>query len=389
MKRFLTALIVIFILSIPNVQIFASEDSMTNQNNDNENYFELPLCLPGMPANGTCLPYGPSQTVYEMREAGFPYPIRALPAAQPSTDLNVLPVYIAKINLDEENPAPIYGSFEDAVAEVNPVGQIDPGSMRYISYVSIAYHNDNPYLQLSTGGWMRGSPIAYTQFQGLLFFENPSNDFGWIIDKTPSYFEPSLSSEKTGRQYVNNDVIQIYHSVEAEGITWFQISPDEWVNSMKARAVFVNPSPPEGVNGERWIEVDLLHQTLSVYDQGHLLFATLVATGEEPFFTQPGLFEIYEKKPLETMRGAFESDRSDYYYLQDVPWTMYFDQARALHATYWHTLFGYPQSHGCVNLSPGDANWLFQWAKEGDIVWVHDPSGRTPTDAVDYGPGAP
>jgi lipoprotein-anchoring transpeptidase ErfK/SrfK len=93
--------------------------------------------------------------------------------------------------------------------------------------------------------------------------------------------------------------------------------------------------------------------------------------------------------PLETMQGSFEADRSDFYYLQDVPWTMYFDQARALHATYWHTLFGYRQSHGCVNLSPGDANWLYQWAEEGDVVWVHDPSGQTPTDPDYYGPGAP
>jgi len=109
----------------------------------------------------------------------------------------------------------------------------------------------------------------------------------------------------------------------------------------------------------------------------------------DPFYTQPGVFQIYQKLDLETMQGAFEADRSDYYYLQDVPWTMYFDQARALHAAYWRTYFGYPQSHGCVNLSPGDANWLYQWAQEGDTVWVHDPSGRTPTDEDYYGPGAP
>ncbi len=89
------------------------------------------------------------------------------------------------------------------------------------------------------------------------------------------------------------------------------------------------------------------------------------------------------------MQGSFETDRSDFYYLQDVPWTMYFDEARALHATYWHTLFGYTQSHGCVNLSPGDARWLYEWAEIGDYVYVHDPSGQTPTDGDYYGPGAP
>ncbi len=388
MKR-LILLISLVALITPGSQVFAHQSAVEGHSQGDEGYFELPLCLPGMPLDGTCLPYGPAQTVQEMREAGFPYPPMNLPAAQPSAELNAMPIYIAKINMPEDEPAPIYSSFEDAVAGVNPINEIAPGGMRYISYADITYHGNKAYELLTSGGWMRGSPIAYTDFQGLEFFENPRNDFGWIIDRTPSYTEPSFNAHLSGKSYVREDVIQIYQEIETEGVTWFQIAPEEWVNSMKARRVSVNTTQPEGVDADRWIEINLLEQTLSVYEDGRLLFATLVATGVEPFYTQPGIFEIYEKKPLETMQGSFEADRSDFYYLQDVPWTMYFDQARALHATYWHTLFGYRQSHGCVNLSPGDANWLYQWAEEGDIVWVHDPSGQTPTDAEYYGPGAP
>ena len=107
----------------------------------------------------------------------------------------------------------------------------------------------------------------------------------------------------------------------------------------------------------------------------------------KPFYTKPGLFKIYQKKPTETMSGAFEADFSDYYYLEDVPWTMYFAQKRALHGAYWRTMFGFPQSHGCVNLSVGDSRWLYDWAKEGDSVYVHDPSGETPTDPAFYKEG--
>jgi len=388
MKRLLLVILLIGLFALPADFIFA-RGLTTEVGQDDVGYFGLPLCLPGMPADGTCLLYGPAQTVAEMEAAGFPYPIRDLPAALPSSDLAELPVFVAKINLPEDQSAPIYASFDDAVAGVNPVGQIDPGSLRYISYVTRADYNGKPYLQLETGGWMRASPAAYTDFQGLVFYENPRNDFGWIIDQTPGYYEPSFSSQSTGNDYIREDVIQVYNTVEAEGVTWYQIAPDEWVNSMKARVVSVNTRPPEGVDTNRWIEINLLQNTMSVYEDGQLQFATLIATGVEPFYTQPGVFQIYEKKLLETMQGSFEADRSDFYYLQDVPWTMYFDQARALHATYWHTLFGYQQSHGCVNLSPGDANWLFQWADEGDTVWVHDPSGQTPTDEDFYGPGAP
>jgi len=87
------------------------------------------------------------------------------------------------------------------------------------------------------------------------------------------------------------------------------------------------------------------------------------------------------------MSGAFEADRSDFYYLEDVPWTMYFDQARALHGAYWRQWFGWPGTHGCVNLTIGDARWLYDWAVEGDWVYVWDPSGETPSDPSLYGPG--
>jgi lipoprotein-anchoring transpeptidase ErfK/SrfK len=126
---------------------------------------------------------------------------------------------------------------------------------------------------------------------------------------------------------------------------------------------------------------------MSVYDHGQLVYATIISTGRSPFYTRPGLFKIYKKKPVETMTGSFEANRSDYYYLENVPWTMYFDEARALHGAYWHTMFGYEMSHGCVNLSIGDSRWLFDWAQEGDSVYVWDPSGKTPTDPKFYGKG--
>jgi lipoprotein-anchoring transpeptidase ErfK/SrfK len=117
------------------------------------------------------------------------------------------------------------------------------------------------------------------------------------------------------------------------------------------------------------------------------VFATLIASGLEPFWTRPGLFQIYEKLDTTPMRGAFEADGSDAYYLEDVPWTMYFDQRRALHGAYWRANLGFPQSHGCVNLSIGDAQWIYDWAELGDWVYVWDPSGNTPVDPDNYTAG--
>jgi lipoprotein-anchoring transpeptidase ErfK/SrfK len=48
--------------------------------------------------------------------------------------------------------------------------------------------------------------------------------------------------------------------------------------------------------------------------------------------------------------------------LRDVPWIQYFAAGYALHGAYWHDVFGVPRSHGCVNLSPIDARFVFMWS---------------------------
>jgi len=387
MKRILWVVLLFMMISLPTGNTFAQ--TLADNNNAGGNQFVLPLCLPGMPVNN-CLLYGPAQVVAEMKAAGFSYPPRALPAATPPSELGNMPIFVAKINIAEDQPAPLYGSFENAVAGVNSTGQINRGHLRFVHYIDVAYDaKGKAFVQLVSGEWVRASPAAYTRFQGLEFFENPPNNFGWIVDFTESSAAPSFSAATTGNSYYREDKIQVYEMVEAEGLFWYKIAPDEWVNSQKARVVILRTTPPEGITANRWIELDLFQQTIMAYEDGQLQFASLMASGLEPTYTKPGIFSIYIKKDFETMQGSFEDDRSDFFYLEDVPWTMYYDEARAIHTAYWRTYFGYPQSHGCINLSPGDAKWLYLWANEGDYVWAHDTSGKTPTDPNLYGRGAP
>ena len=107
-----------------------------------------------------------------------------------------------------------------------------------------------------------------------------------------------------------------------------------------------------------------------------MVYTSLISSGVGQWVTHPGLFQIYEKLLKDDMGGAFAADQSDFYLIEDVPWVMYYDGSRALHGAYWHTKFGYQKSHGCVNLSPRDALWLYEWADTETWVWVHDPSGQ-------------
>ena len=323
-----------------------------------------------------CVALGPSQYLSEMAKLGITIPQRPLPAYKPDPSLPQLPYRYFNL---EKDYVPIYSSPGDRGEGIN---QFPPGFV-YISYVD-RVEAGGVYYMLQNGSWIPGKGARVGEisgFQGLAFYSTPRNSFGWPFEEIPVKSGPGYYTPETGVRLNPYSIIQIYDTQNVDDADWNLIGPNQWVEARKVAQVIINTTPPEGVMTNRWIEVNLAEQTLAVYDNSNLVFATVIASGLEPFWTKPGLFQIFQKKETETMRN---NDPSDFYYLDNVPWTMYFDGARALHGAYWRTRFGYPQSHGCVNLSVGDSHWLFNWAVEGDWVYVHDPSGLTPTDPSLY-----
>jgi lipoprotein-anchoring transpeptidase ErfK/SrfK len=295
-----------------------------------------------------------------------------LPASKPDPNLSQLPYRYFKL---ENDYVPVYSAAGGRGAGVN---QFPPGFV-YVSYIDRADVNGIYYL-MENGGWIPGKGARVGEipnFQGLVFSSTPRNSFGWPFEQIPVKSGPGYNAPNTNLWLNPYEVVQIYATQNVDGADWNLIGPNQWVEARKVAQVVINTTPPEGITANRWIDVNLAEQTLAVYDNRELVFATVIASGVENFWTQPGTFQIFQKKEAETMRN---NDPADFYYLDNVPWTMYFDGARALHGAYWRTRFGYPQSHGCVNLSVGDSHWLFNWASEGDWVHVHDPSGLTPTD---------
>lgn len=124
------------------------------------------------------------------------------------------------------------------------------------------------------------------------------------------------------------------------------------------------PVPLPGGDGERWIDVDLSQQRVYAYEGSVVVNSFIVSTGTWLHPTVTGQFHIYIRLLYSNMSGPD-------YYLPNVPYTMYFYKGYALHGTYWHNNFGTPMSHGCVNLSIPEAEWLYYWASIGTLVNVH------------------
>jgi LysM repeat protein len=123
-------------------------------------------------------------------------------------------------------------------------------------------------------------------------------------------------------------------------------------------------TPPSGGGGGKWIDVDLSSQTVRAYQGNTAVRSMVVSTGIARYPTPTGRFRIYAKYPSVHMSGPG-------YSLPGVPHTMFFYRGYALHGTYWHNNFGTPMSHGCINLTRGDAAWLYGWSPVGTLVVIH------------------
>jgi lipoprotein-anchoring transpeptidase ErfK/SrfK len=137
-----------------------------------------------------------------------------------------------------------------------------------------------------------------------------------------------------------------------------------------------NPPPIPGpdVIGERWVDVDIDHQTATAMIGDRPLYAALVTTGKDGWETPLGTFKILFRVPDETMTSA-SIGADDYYVLEHVLYTQYFtSQGHALHLNYWRdeSYFGHTRSsHGCVGMRLADAKFFWDFATFGTRVTIH------------------
>lgn len=153
-------------------------------------------------------------------------------------------------------------------------------------------------------------------------------------------------------------VVEIAQSAEGS-VTAYRIGEGEWVRASEMRLASASEPPPLTDPHEHWFDIDLDQQVLVAYEGALPVYATLVSAGSREHPTETGVYRTWIK--------FAETDMSDLagespYSVSTVPWSQFFAKDLALHTAYWHDTFGMPRSHGCVNLSPLDARFLYFWS---------------------------
>ncbi len=223
---------------------------------------------------------------------------------------------------------------------------------------------------------------------------------GQIAEVSVPYSNSLRYLRETGWQPLYRLYYQSTHWVTAivagpNGKPWYEITDDLHGQKYAVPAAHLRlldpaeltPLSPHVDPADKRIEVSLEHQTLTAYEYDQPVFTTTVSTGVHsevepengiPTDTPTGAFRINRKMPVRHMgNGDLVSDLAAYE-LPGVPWCGFFVATGvAFHGAYWHDNFGRTMSHGCVNMRPGDAKWLFRWTTPESTAndWYTESAG--------------
>jgi uncharacterized protein YgiM (DUF1202 family) len=215
-------------------------------------------------------------------------------------------------------------------------------------------------------GWVRILPAELAaQVEAVTGVSLP---VGWVVTASLNVrARPGVSPDNPPiDEVLHNQRLDILESRPVDGARWYRIGQERWVLGQWVAAALPKARPGSIRANERWVGVNLGQQTVVAYEGDTPVYAAMVATGLPATPTVQGVFRTWQRLASGKMSGG-SAATGGYYYLEGVTWTCYFYAGYALHTAYWHDAFGRPRSHGCVNLSPYDAWWLFQWSAPGGV----------------------
>jgi hypothetical protein len=266
-------------------------------------------------------------------------------------------------------PLPPLLGFPPAIAGVSRGRAVNKSGFAFMSFFETEGRQYGVTVDFGVLPLDRLTPVRASSFHGLELDRVTTLPVAFVLSKGATLLsgDPRSGGMRPDAALGFRQAVPITGQlVIRSGIQYLETRDGHWLRGDDV--VRVDPlqrRPGWAEPGRSWIDVSILRQTLVAYEGTEPVYATLVSTGidgigdpKKTKSTIRGQFLIHTKHVSITMDGDEVGDEFD---LRDVPYVQYFTQGYALHAAYWHDGFGRPRSHGCINLAPIDAQWLFEW----------------------------
>ncbi len=255
-----------------------------------------------------------------------------------------------------------------------------------VAYSGETFAHNRSFLLTADYAWVpkdRVAPYPKVTFRGLRLGVDAKLPLAFFRKNDAMKYElRGESLESTGRTWSRLSWVELTGKKREQGEDVFLETREtgHWVRQADA----VLPTPQEKtpwgapVNGpdndasppgrKTWLEASVWQGWMIAYEGTKPVYATLIAPGRggtpvpgkpaiDTASTPTGTFKITGKFATATMEAPGEFIHSD------VPWAQNFSGPHALHGAYWHDEWGHRMSGGCVNVSPIDGKWLFEFTE--------------------------
>ncbi len=221
----------------------------------------------------------------------------------------------------------------------------------------------------SYSGWIQ--PVE-TNYQKPAFDIPPDGQLGEVtVPYTVTRLDPSFWAKTGYRTYfatthwVKGVIVNNYE----KGV-WYEIFDSLRQTSLYVAASDMRLVPddeltalsPDVPDSQKHVYVDTATQSVTAFEGDQAVFTARCSSGGKGTKTPLGDFQTFHKGPTIHMTNDGEPGAGHPYDLPGVPWVSFFTgSGDSFHGTYWHNDYGQPRSHGCVNLRPADAKYIYRW----------------------------
>jgi hypothetical protein len=130
----------------------------------------------------------------------------------------------------------------------------------------------------------------------------------------------------------------------------------------------ISPISPDVDPNDKKIVASVTYQTLSCLEGNNEVYFCRISsgqiydsTGQESDELATPVGELFTQWKI-VSKNMTAGDSQAGYSTPAVPWnTFIHGDGVAIHGAFWHNDFGERRSHGCINVTPEDAKWIFRW----------------------------
>ena len=305
-----------------------------------------------------------------------------------------------KYSLDSISPAGLGRVTAESVSVYSEPSDRDFRNIRFQHYFNEIIHiydrvesedgpGYNPFWFRVWGGYMHSAYIQpvrnrlnpiLKEFPSIGQLMEVSVPFTRVLKRNRNgVWEDWENPEKRNLYFASTHIV--FETVQGpDGEPWYRIHNALLTIDYYARATHLRkvedselaPIHPEIQPNQKRIEVSIDHQKLAAFEGDQTVKESRISTGQfkplpdpsmVPWQTPKGDHEIFYKRPSVHMgEGTLRVDPDADEY-EGVPWVSYVQQQTgvAIHGTFWHNNYGAPMSHGCINMLPEDAKWIYRW----------------------------